>query len=87
MKGYMPATKSRLPKRARDKCYDCGSPYVGFHTKLCDFAPKRFRVLPAQRGTQHWTGQFRQPGRYCSTCGGGLFPSEETLCCYCGGGY
>jgi hypothetical protein len=39
-------------------CYDCGSTIYMHHTRLCDLAePDAVRDLPAQPGTQHWTGR------------------------------
>jgi hypothetical protein len=39
-------------------CYDCGSTIYLHHTRLCDLAePDAVRDLPAQPGTQHWTGR------------------------------
>jgi hypothetical protein len=39
-------------------CYDCGSTILGHHTKLCDLAEEwAIHDLPAQPGTQYWTGQ------------------------------
>jgi hypothetical protein len=39
-------------------CYDCGSTIFLHHTRLCDLAePDAVRDLPAEPGTQHWTGR------------------------------
>jgi hypothetical protein len=39
-------------------CYDCGSTIYMHHTQLCDLAePDAVRDLPAEPGTQHWTGR------------------------------
>jgi hypothetical protein len=39
-------------------CYDCGSTIYLHHTRLCDLAePDAVRDLPAQPGTQYWTGR------------------------------
>jgi hypothetical protein len=39
-------------------CYDCGSTIYMHHTRLCDLAePDAVRNLPAQPGTQYWTGR------------------------------
>jgi hypothetical protein len=39
-------------------CYDCGSTIYMHHTRLCDLAePDAVRDLPAEPGTQHWTGR------------------------------
>ena len=39
-------------------CYDCGSTIFLHHTKLCDLAePNAIRDLPAEPGTQYWTGK------------------------------
>jgi hypothetical protein len=39
-------------------CYDCGSTIYMHHTQLCDFAePNAVRDLPAEPGTQYWTGR------------------------------
>jgi hypothetical protein len=39
-------------------CYDCGSTIYMHHTRLCDLAePNAVRDLPAEPGTQHWTGR------------------------------
>jgi hypothetical protein len=39
-------------------CYDCGSTIFLHHTKSCDLAePNAKRDLPAEPGTQYWTGQ------------------------------
>jgi hypothetical protein len=39
-------------------CYDCGSTIYMHHTRLCDFAEDNaIRDLPAEPGTQHWTGR------------------------------
>jgi hypothetical protein len=39
-------------------CYDCGSTIYMHHTRLCDFAePDAVRDLPAEPGTQYWTGR------------------------------
>jgi hypothetical protein len=39
-------------------CYDCGSTIYMHHTRLCDLAePNAVRDLPAEPGTQYWTGR------------------------------
>jgi hypothetical protein len=39
-------------------CYDCGSTIYMHHTRLCDLAePDAVRDLPAEPGTQYWTGR------------------------------
>jgi hypothetical protein len=39
-------------------CYDCGSTIFLHHTRLCDFAEDNaIRDLPAEPGTQYWTGR------------------------------
>jgi hypothetical protein len=39
-------------------CYDCGSTIFLHHTRLCDLAePDAVRDLPAEPGTQYWTGR------------------------------
>jgi len=39
-------------------CYDCGSTIYLHHTRLCDLAePDAVRDLPAEPGSQHWTGR------------------------------
>jgi hypothetical protein len=39
-------------------CYDCGSTIYLHHTRLCDLAePDAVRDLPAEPGTQYWTGR------------------------------
>jgi hypothetical protein len=39
-------------------CYDCGSTIYLHHTRLCDLAePNAVRDLPAEPGTQYWTGR------------------------------
>jgi hypothetical protein len=39
-------------------CYDCGSTIYMHHTRLCDFAEDNaVRDLPAEPGTQYWTGR------------------------------
>jgi hypothetical protein len=40
-------------------CWDCGSTIFLHHTKLCDLAePNAKRDLPAEPGTQYWTGEI-----------------------------
>ena len=40
-------------------CYDCGSTIFLHHTKLCDLAEDNaIRDLPAEPGSQHWTGEI-----------------------------
>ena len=40
-------------------CYDCGSTIFLHHTKACDLAePNAKRDLPAEPGTQYWTGEI-----------------------------
>ena len=40
-------------------CYDCGSTIFLHHTKLCELAEDNaIRDLPAQPGSQHWTGEI-----------------------------
>jgi len=43
----------------KDPCFDCGSTIPGHHTPLCEMGEGRevVRDLPAEPGTQYWTGE------------------------------
>lgn len=44
------------------RCWDCGSTIEGHHTALCDMADAGDILdLPAQPGTQWWTGEVPAP--------------------------
>lgn len=52
-----------LPLSKENPCYDCGSTIDRHHTALCDMTSKGDKKdLPAEPGTQWWTGRQKRKG-------------------------